>query len=753
MTCRVKAIGVVQGVGFRPYTARLAQRLGLCGSVRNCGGIVEIMLQGEKTQIAAFLQQLEKEPPEGAMILRLETEWLEEQPLLKEFIILPSGGTTQEMPILPPDLPTCNRCLKELYAPDNRRSQHPFISCTACGPRYSIMERIPYDRETTTMSDFPLCDDCAEEYQRDVRRMHAQTISCHDCGPQLLFEENDGEWNGEVALCRAAEKLKQGGIIAVKGIGGYQFACCPDIETAVGRLRQTKNRKKKPLAVMFPAMETIRMFCQVNTEEQKLLESQARPIVLLKKRTECFCKELTENSAFIGAFLPYSPLHHLLTEQCGPLVVTSGNRSGEPLIVQDKQMLEQFSAQLDGVLYHKRRIMVPLDDSVAQVLCGERQLIRRSRGYVPLPILTKQTFPVPILAAGGDLKASFCLAKGNRAYLSQYLGDMEGRNVAKMYDQELNRMQNLFGIQPAAVVCDMHTAYHSVKRVQEIADERKIPLLKVQHHHAHAASVMAEHGLSSCIGVCFDGTGYGPDGSVWGGEFLLCKEETMRRVGCLEPISLCGGDRVAKDAQLCALCHLSDAGLSGDTPDFPLVQAAIRHQVNTSISTSAGRFFDAVSFLLGVGQENTYEGECASALEQVAFRALETGKVKTELFRFEIKKYKDLWQIQRKAYIDYLAEKSVTNIDRDWLALEFHLALAEAVVDVCSYIRQESGENNVALSGGVFTNRILTEQCISLLKKQGFQIYLNRAVPSGDGGICLGQAWVAAKRLIREQNK
>jgi len=753
MTCRVNAIGVVQGVGFRPYTARLARRLGLCGSVRNCGGIVEILLQGSETKIAAFLQQLENEPPEGAVILRLETEWLQHQPSWKEFAILPSGGVTTETPILPPDLPTCRRCLEELHTPDNRRFRHPFISCTACGPRYSIMEGIPYDRETTTMQAFPLCDTCAEEYWGDVRRMHAQTISCHECGPQLLFRAGNNEWSGENALCRAAEKLEQGGIIAIKGIGGYQFVCRPDMQSAVVRLRQIKERKKKPLAVMFPTPETVCEFCHVNAEEQNLLESQARPIVLLKKRTECFCREVIENSAYIGAFLPYSPLHHLLTEQCGPLVVTSGNRSGEPLVVQDTQMLEQFSGQVDGVLYHKRRITAPLDDSVAQILCGGQQLIRRSRGYVPLPILTKQAFPVPILAAGGDLKASFCLAAGQRAYISQYLGDMESRKVAQMYDRELDRMQKLFGIQPGAVVCDMHTAYHSVNRAQEIAHERKIPLLKVQHHHAHAASVMAEHGLSSCIGVCFDGTGYGLDGGIWGGEFLLCKEETMQRAGCLEPILLCGGDRAAKDAQLCAQCHLVAVGLSDDTPDFALVQAAVLHKVNISRSTSVGRFFDAVSFLLGVGQENTYEGECASALEQAAFRAFSAEKQERERFHFEIEKCEGLWQIQRKAYIRYLAEKSAAGVDRDRLALEFHLALAEAIAGVCAHIRRETGENNVALSGGVFANRILTEACVSMLEQQGFQVYLNRAVPPGDGGICLGQAWIAAKRLARECNK
>lgn len=753
MTCRVKAIGVVQGVGFRPYTARLAKRLDLCGSVRNSGGIVEILLQGTKEQITQFLEQMETNPPEGANILRLEMEQVPEQSFAEEFTILPSGGTPQETPILPPDLPTCSQCLAELHASDNRRYRHPFISCTACGPRYSIIEDIPYDRETTTMHDFALCDDCAEEYRADTRRRHAQTICCHKCGPQLLFQKDSAEWEGECALNHAVKQIERGGVIAVKGIGGYQFVCRPDDRRVVAQLRQMKKRERKPLAVMFPTLESICRFCHVNVQEKQLLQSPARPIVLLEKRTVCFCREIAGDSHLIGAFLPYSPLHHLLTEQCGPLVVTSGNVSGEPLTTQDTQMMQQFLPKLDGVLYHKRRIQVPLDDSVAQVLCGGQQIIRRSRGYVPLPILTKQTFPVPILAAGGDLKACFCLATGQRAYLSQYLGDMENRKASDLYNRERDRMQKLLNIQPSAVVCDMHPAYHSTRRAKEVAKAQEIPFLQVQHHHAHTASVMAEHGLSSCIGVCFDGTGYGPDGSVWGGEFLYCKEEKMQRMGCLEPTLLCGGDKVAKDAQLCALCHLYDAGLPSDAELFPLVRAAIDNQINTRPSSSAGRLFDAVSFLLGLGCENTYEGECAAALEHAAFCALETGKRDGKRFLFSVVQQEGLWRIQRKPYIHYLMQQIADGIDKDWLALEFHLALAEAIVAVCCRIRQESGENQIALSGGVFTNRILAEQCVSLLENQGFVVYLNRSVPPGDGGICLGQAWLAAKILERQSQR
>ncbi len=747
MTWHITITGMVQGVGFRPYVLKLARTLGLTGTVQNRGGIVQITACGWPQAVKELVRRVQDSPPPGAQVLRICTRPADEKETFSGFSIIPSSGSSAEIPILPPDLPPCKDCLRELSDPANRRYRYPFISCASCGPRYSIMDHIPYDREHTSMASFPMCGDCAREYGGNDRRRHAQTISCHSCGPQLLLRLDGTTYQKEQALQTAIERLASGDILMVKGAGGYQYICLPTSEQAIAHLRLLKGREQKPFAVMFPNMDTLLAHCTPTSEETVLLTSPARPIVLLETAQDFFCPQVRCGSQSLGAFLPPTPLHCLLTEACGPLIATSANASGHPMITQDEQALGIHSPHLAGVLYHTRRIAVPLDDAVTRVICGAPQLIRRSRGYVPLPVMLKASSPAPILAMGGDLKAVFCLAAGSRAYLSSDFGDMGTAETMENYQQELKRMQRLLRIRPAYAICDRHPKYHT----HMLAHRQGLPVLQVQHHHAHVASVMAEHGLDTCIGVAFDGTGYGEDGNVWGGEFLLCRGAGSQRAGYLEPITLCGGDSAMKDAGLTALCHRHAAGLPSADSRFPTVCAALEQQIQTHQSSSMGRLFDAVCALLGLGEQNGYQGQCAAALETVAAKAKAAGIAPYPL-AIPVTRKSGCWQLGRIRLIQDIAAAYESGSNPGALALGFHLALAQAVAEACAAIREQTGEAAVALSGGVFANRLLTEACTDRLEQQGFAVYLNRQVPPNDGGLALGQAWLAAKILRKKEN-
>jgi hydrogenase maturation protein HypF len=745
MTNSITVFGVVQGVGYRPFVARLAEELGVRGVVMNNGGIVEITAEASKQAMDLFVHRLKSRQPPGADVTRILCRPAPPQKF-QDFRIVQSIGTSEETPLIPPDLPICGECLKELAAPGDRRYRYPFISCVACGPRYSIIEKLPYDRCNITMDDFPMCPACHEEYTTETRRRHAQTISCHDCGPQLIFQTHGKRYDREEALEKGIEMLRSGAVLALKGIGGYQFACLPSNEESVERLRRLKHRDKKPFAVMFPTVDSIRKVCTVSEEEEKLLTSPARPIVLLNKKKDIFCESLSSESRFLGAFLPYTGLHQLLTEACGPLVMTSGNFSNEPIIIDDAEMLAFQSDDFDGVLYHTRRIVTPLDDSVARVSCGAVQMIRRSRGYVPMPLFLEARAEKPVLAMGGDLKACFCLMKDDRAYLSQYFGDMEEYAVSNVYRANLDRMERLFRMEPAVIACDLHPDYFTTRLAQELQK----PIVSIQHHHAHIASVMAEHRLNRCIGVAFDGTGYGTDGCVWGGEFLLCEGTEYQRSAHLNYVTLCGGDRASKDAGLTALCYLLAAGIETKDSRNAYVKAALENKINTFQCSSMGRLFDAVSAVLDIRNHNTYEGECAIALENAAAAAQSTGTVPYPL-DFAIRKTDSGFLIDQIKIIKdiYLAVES--GAEPGALALGFHFAVARMLAEVCRRIRSASGENKVALSGGVFANLLLLQESIKLLRDDGFEVFLNSEVPGNDGGISLGQAWLCAQAATKER--
>lgn len=772
---------MVQGVGFRPLVYSIAQKYGLTGAVRNVGGYAEIFLEAELKAYESFLCEL-SDRRHACEIIKLEEEELEQLPAFpvtgakKAFIILDSEEN-DEFSVLPPDLPVCEDCMRELYDRTDRRYLNPFISCTHCGPRYTIIEKLPYDRKNTSMKDFALCDACEKEYtDPESRRHHAQTISCHDCGPYLIYRDLSETSNclknlplesyHGTALEEAIRVLKTGGILAVKGIGGYHLVCSPFRNETVEKLRKLKGREQKPFAVMFASLETIREYCIMSIEEQRLLETKARPICLLYMHRNGFAPSVTQGSIYCGAFLPYTPLQHMLTKECGPLIMTSANLSGQPIIRDEKKLFALHSPYLSGILYHHRRIVRSVDDSVAKLVDGRPQLIRRSRGYVPypvfLPIRGQEKFQ--ILATGGDLKAAFCLFKNKSAVVSQYFGDLEEAAVMEEYISSEKELSELLKITPTHVVCDLHPNYHSSRYAKGMGS----PLLEVQHHHAHVASVMAEHALEGkVIGIAFDGTGYGTDGAVWGGEFLLCEGAKYHRAAKLRYIPTLGGDESMKDAKKTATCYLYGSNLTEYCQDerLPVIRAALEQKVNTILTSSMGRLFDAVSALLDISQENRYEGECAIRLEAEAVLALRQNIRPAEL-SFAIEEKDGIIEIDpapvlRAIMMGLQVGKDVSTIREDAFAdqelnrrreyaLGFHYAIADMMVTVCERLRTEYGTDTVALSGGVFQNTVLTERACRLLRERGFSVYYNMAVPPNDGCISLGQVYIALKHSWQE---
>ena len=805
MIYRITVSGLVQGIGFRPFVAELAEKLHLAGQVKNLGGIVEIIVAGNKEAVEKFIQRLsfvggyaegiskgakedfcEEMRLPGCRLDELEVEVLAEniENEIREFHIVDSGNGREVRRFLPVDLPTCDRCIAEMHDPKNRRYRYPFISCTACGPRFSIQRKVPYDRDAITMDAFPMCEACETEYtEKGNIRRHAQTIACKDCGPRLRYinMNNFLQISDEMqAISQSIQDLLQGKIGAIKDIGGYHFAFLPTNSEAASRLREFKNRDKKPFAVMFLNLEEVREYCEVSEKEAALLASSARPIVLLKKKKD-FVPKICGESDRIGALLPCNPLQILLLEETGPLVMTSGNRGGEPIIISEEEMIAHLGNGIDFMLTHDREILTPLDDSIYQVTdfieaANENQtantntktatqLIRRARGLAPEPIRLHRKLSKDTFAAGGDLKAVFALGRDEMVYLSQYFGDLEDVRCAESREAGIAHMTELLEIHPEITVGDLHPAYFSTQKMEK----------KVQHHHAHIASVIAEHALDGkVLGVACDGTGFGTDGTIWGSEFLLCENEKMMRVGHFSSVKLVGGDASAKQADMTLYSYMLEARERGiDVDDFfkerenacveekgnvdkawkqklQLQEMAWKQNINTAYSSSMGRLFDAAASLLDICHYNSYEGECAIQLEQAAHR----GKAEIEkspredadafekLVRVNGTKIEECWQadsVQLLADLYHL-KKDYT---KEVLAYIFHQAVANAIVTIADTICREQGTNQVALSGGTFINRILLTEVIKGLEAKEKNVYINEKVPCGDGGIALGQMYLA----------
>ena len=739
MNYEITVKGVVQGVGFRPFVYRLAKRSGLSGDVRNSGGVVCIRLADvDEERARNFVSDLKTKKPREAVIRSLEMKPVEHNTGTAGFFIVSSDDTkSNELPEIPPDIGVCTGCLSEMKDLSNRRYSYPYISCVTCGPRYSILQRLPYDRENTTMAVYEMCGDCSSDYSDEgnpyARRHYAQTISCSQCGPQPVLRTEDGEeLKGAYATGKASEILRYGGILAVKGMGGFQFACLPDDTYAVLKLREIKRRRTKPFALLFPSIASIKEVAEVSKEEERLLKSDARPIVLLEARLKNKAlKFVCGDSRNIGAMLPQTGIHEILASIFGPIVLTSGNISGEPLSFRDEDFFRHEYEGIEGVLYYKRDILVPMDDSVVRMIGGKRQILRYARGYVPGKLSLDQSFKKPVIAFGGDLKASFAIGRGSGLILSQYIGDLESYACQENFKGSLRRETELFRFRPEAVACDKHPGYISSRLAKEYAGKHRIPVIGIYHHHAHVASVMAEHGLTHTIGVAMDGTGYGKDGRIWGGEIFYITGGSAERRSHLGYFQLIGGDEAAKDAGKDLKCLMHAAGFDiGDE----IVAAAIDEHINTIETSSAGRLFDIMAAALDIRAYNTYEAECAVALENAARYALKHG-----LTTYALPVTGDPHEL-----LYYMIKAKQKGMDVRELALGFHRALASWIIKECESIRDDRADNNVCLSGGCFANRVLSEMCRVGLTTKGFHVYMNERIPLNDQGIAVGQAYILA---------
>lgn len=760
---KVHITGVVQGVGFRPFVYNLATNLNLKGWVKNTSAGVEIEADGEKDALDSFLQKLQDDAPPLSRIDDFTASFGPGNGFT-QFDIIHSENVDGAFQPISPDVAICDDCLRELFDPTDRRYRYPFINCTNCGPRFTIIQNIPYDRPFTTMAGFKLCPDCEREYKDPTnRRFHAQPVACPMCGPKIWLEAGatrESPLQNDDALQETQRLLAEGKIVAIKGLGGFHLACDATNVKAVSELRARKLRVDKPFALMMPDIETMEKHCFVSDAEKELLISPARPIVLLKKKpTSTIVEEVSPKQAWLGVMLPYTPLHHLLFTNSlfTALVMTSGNLSEEPIATNNAEACERLSKLADAFLMHNRDIHIRCDDSVVRVFEDNLQLlienrksiypIRRSRGYSPFPV--KLPFEVPpLLAAGSELKNTFCITNGNYAFLSHHIGDMENYETLKSFEQGVEHFERLFRVQPAVIAYDMHPNYLATRYALERAERENLPTIAVQHHHAHVTACMAEHGLTEpVIGISFDGTGYGDDGAIWGGEFLVADAKSYQRAAHLEYFPLPGGDASIKKPARTALALLWSLGLEwGDAlesvkefcaEDQVTLRVQLEKKINTPMTSSMGRLFDAVSALAGVRQKVNYEGQAAIEFEAMADSA------EAVQYVFEV----ESGQVRVRSVVEALIKDVLAGIPTSKISARFHNGLAEAVRETVQKISRDTSLRSVVLSGGVWQNITLLQKTISLLNKDGFEIYIHREVPTNDGGLSLGQAYIAASRL------
>lgn len=807
MRACIRVFGIVQGVGFRPTVKRHADACDIAGSVSNKGPYVEIFAEGSEECVHSFIKQIQEEPPKRAVILKLDVENVEsgedgihkvesETDSKEKFQIIESEKEEGEI-FVSPDIAICPECKKELYDKNDRRYLHPFINCTCCGPRLTILDSMPYDRVRTSMGEFPMCEKCEYEYTHaETRRFDAQPVCCNDCGPEVYLLGR--KERGADAIRYTRKVLSEGGIVAVKGIGGFHLCCDAAKEETVARLRQRKKRPMKPFAVMMKDLDVVRRECETEPHLEEILDGHQKPIILLpKKEGGTLCESVAPDNPKIGVMLPYAPVQLLLfdyqdeTKVSDCLVMTSANTSGAPICRDDEDALNELSGLCDVILSHDRKIRLRADDTVMDFYRGEPYMIRRSRGYAPLPFMMGNEFKGQVLAVGGELKNAFCIGKNQLFYPSPYIGDMGDVRTVKALKESVKRMEELLETKPQIVACDMHPSYNT----RAAAEEMGLPVFLVQHHYAHILSCMAENEWTTekkVIGVSFDGTGYGTDGTIWGGEILLADYDSFTRWGCIEPFAQTGGDASAKEGWRIAVSLLGkiygkeNALLIIETlglcePKLAKLQFTMEERgINTVQSTSAGRLFDAVSAILDIRKSSTFEGEASTSLQFAAEKWLDAQKKKiagSEDFAEsgiitdygELKSISDVAQksvveknnsINRniKADLYYLptlslvkevAERKLAGENSNQLALHFHRRLAGMIVSACEKAREETGINTVALSGGVYQNKLLLDYSVTMLEERGFHVLRHHLLPPNDGGISLGQA-VAAMRSLQK---
>ena len=802
----IRVFGIVQGVGFRPTVKRHADACDIAGSVSNKGPYVEIFAEGSEECVHSFIKQIQEEPPKRAVILKLDVENVEsgedgihkvesETDSKEKFQIIESEKEEGEI-FVSPDIAICPECKKELYDKNDRRYLHPFINCTCCGPRLTILDSMPYDRVRTSMGEFPMCEKCEYEYTHaETRRFDAQPVCCNDCGPEVYLLGR--KERGADAIRYTRKVISEGGIVAVKGIGGFHLCCDAAKEETVARLRQRKKRPMKPFAVMMKDLDVVRRECETEPHLEEILDGHQKPIILLpKKEGGTLCESVAPDNPKIGVMLPYAPVQLLLfdyqdeTKVSDCLVMTSANTSGAPICRDDEDALNELSGLCDVILSHDRKIRLRADDTVMDFYRGEPYMIRRSRGYAPLPFMMGNEFKGQVLAVGGELKNAFCIGKNQLFYPSPYIGDMGDVRTVKALKESVKRMEELLETKPQIVACDMHPSYNT-----RAAAEMGLPVFLVQHHYAHILSCMAENEWTTekrVIGVSFDGTGYGTDGTIWGGEILLADYDSFTRWGCIEPFAQTGGDASAKEGWRIAVSLLGkiygkeNALLIIETlglcePKLAKLQFTMEERgINTVQSTSAGRLFDAVSAILDIRKSSTFEGEASTSLQFAAEKWLDAQKKKiagSEDFAEsgiitdygELKSISDvaqksvveknnsinrnikadLYYLPTLSLVKELAERKLAGENSNQLALHFHRRLAGMIVSACEKAREETGINTVALSGGVYQNKLLLDYSVTMLEERGFHVLRHHLLPPNDGGISLGQA-VAAMRSLQK---
>jgi hydrogenase maturation protein HypF len=749
---KIKVTGIVQGVGFRPFVYGLAEKYALAGWVRNSSSGVDIILEGLPTNLEHFLSDLQTHPPALARIDSCTAEEISVSGF-SEFIIQPSLEEEGKFVPISPDMSICADCERELFDPQNRRYRYPFINCTNCGPRFSIIKDIPYDRPKTTMAGFKLCDPCRHEYENPLdRRFHAQPTACGDCGPQVWLESSGQKLaEKEDAIQLTRKWLREGKIVAIKGLGGYHLACDAQNETAVAELRKRKQRSDKAFALMSFSPAAIREFCEVSQAEEKLLTSPQHPIVLLKKHANIpIAPSVAPGQNTLGFMLPYTPLHLLLLEPeegfPDALVMTSGNLSEEPVAFVDEEALSRLHPIADGFLMNDRPIQMRVDDSVYRIVANQPYPIRRARGYAPQSIHLPQEV-LQTLAVGAELKNTFCVTRENYAFLSHHIGDLENYETLLSFEQGIEHFTRLFRITPEVVVADLHPDYLSTHYAQNYAAEKGLPLIQVQHHHAHLAACLADNGWATpnpVIGFSFDGTGLGTDGRIWGSEVLIGGYTGYERRFHLAEMPLPGGDTSTRSPARIALAYLVACGLDWE-PDLPSQQAlcseernVLRSQLNLKINcpytTSMGRLFDAVAALIGIRQIATYEGQAAIELENCC------DPEETAAYPFEMNDD----AIQVAPLFQQILADWHQGLSSATISAKFHNGLANLVYELSQQIRGQNGLSVVAFSGGVWQNITLLNKSLKLLKQAGFRTLIHQQVPTNDGGLSLGQVMIAA---------
>ncbi|MEW6731349.1 MAG: carbamoyltransferase HypF [Acidobacteriota bacterium] len=750
----IRIHGAVQGVGFRPFIYRLAMELGLKGWVNNSGQGVFIDVEGSRSQLENFFLHIEKEKPRQSFIQSMEPLFLE--PIgYRDFEIRESDNTGKKTAIVLPDIATCSECLNEVLDINNRRYHYPFTNCTNCGPRYTIIEALPYDRTSTTMKKFKMCRNCIEEYENPLdRRFHAQPNACPECGPQLELWDNNGKIisRKDQALLKATIAIREGKIIAVKGIGGFHLIVDAGNDEAIKRLRSLKHRDEKPFALLYPSLRMIDEDCEISMLEERLLCSTETPIVLLRRRASTFAtaaNSIAPNNPYWGIMLPSNPLHHLLMiELKFPVIATSGNISDESICIDEAEALVRLGKIADLFLVHNRPIARRVDDSIARIMLGRELILRRARGYAPLPIHFNENIP-SLLAFGAHLKNSIAASIDKDIFVSQHIGDLASVQAFNSFQQTVKDLQQLYQLYPIAVVCDTHPEYLSTK----FAEQSQLPVVRVQHHYAHVLSCMAENELTgSVLGICWDGTGYGLDETIWGGEFLRASSVDFQRVAHFHLFQLPGGEKALREPRRVALGVLYQLFGNGlfemrelapltdfSQEELRILRSMLEKKISSPLTSSVGRLFDAVASIVGLRQKVSFEGQAAMELE-FALDGINTD----ESYPFELITESI---IDWRSIIEGVLQDLKSKISIGRISAKFHNTLVETIIAVAKL----AGEERVVLTGGCFQNRYLTEQAVIRLKSEGFNAYWHQRIPPNDGGIALGQIVAATSLFNREQ--